>query len=221
MQRKEFKSIKIWNFNWSLIAKMETKHVEKIAKMVMANVPQNQIASACGVSEGRISQLMETNEYKCIEQELAVLKFEESQMINQGWDSVEALGVKSTIVALRNNPDPEFALKAAVVANKAIRRGTFNNNPIPQSAGVRAVIHLNPVFVDKLQQNFEVSEQKMNSLTEKPKDSDFLPAADVHNLLGLGNDGKVLVNDVAIPVTSPEIDAELPLLNELDLDNGA
>jgi len=199
---------------------METKHVEKIAKMVMANVPQNQIAAACGVSEGRITQLMETNEYKFIEQEVAVAKFEESQMINQGWDSVEALGVKSTILALRNNPDPEFALKAAVVANKAIRRGTFNNNPIPQSAGVRAVIHLNPVFVDKLQQNFEVSEKKMNLLVEKPKDSDFMPAADVHNLLGLGNDGEVIENNVAIPVTSPEIDAELPLLNELDLNNG-
>lgn len=196
---------------------METKHVEKIAKMVMANVPQNQIAAACGVSESRISQLMETNEYKSIEQEVAVLKFEESQLINQGWDSVEAMGVKSTIIALRNNPDPEFALKAAVVANKAIRRGTFNNNPIPQSAGVRAVIHLNPVFVDKLQQSFEVSEKKMNLLTEKPKDSDFLPAADVHNLLGLGNDGKVIENNVATPVTSPEIDAELPLLDTLDL----
>jgi len=199
---------------------METKHVEKIAKMVMANVPQNQIAAACGVSEGRISQLMETNEYKIIEQSVAVAKFEESQLINQGWDSVEALGVKSTIVALQHNPDPEFALKAAVVANKAIRRGTFENNPIPQSAGVRAVIHLNPVFVDKLQQNFEVSAKKMNLLAEKPKDSDFMPAAEVHNLLGLGNDGKVVENNVAIPVTSPEIDADLPLLNELDLNNG-
>jgi len=199
---------------------METKHVEKIAKMVMANVPQNQIAAACGVSEGRITQLMETNEYKFIEQEVAVAKFEESQLINQGWDSVEALGVKSTIVALRNNPDPDFALKAAVVANKAIRRGTFENNPIPQSAGVRAVIHLNPVFVDKLQQNFEISEKKMNLLAEKPKDSDFMPAADVHNLLGLGNNGEVIENNVAIPVTSPEIDAELPLLDGMDLNNG-
>ena len=60
----------------------------------------------------------------------------------------------------------------------------------------------------------------MNQLIDKPKDSDFMPAADVHNLLGTGNDGKVIENNVAIPVTSPEIDAELPLLNELDLNNG-
>lgn len=196
---------------------METKHVEKIAKMVIANVPQNQIATACGVSEGLITQVMATTEYKVIEQEISVLKFEESQMLNQGWDSVEALGVKSTLLALQHNPDPEFALKAAVVANKAIRRGTHNNNPIPQSAGVRAVIHLNPVFVDKLQQNFEVSETKISGLVDNPKDSDFMPASEVHDLLGMGNNGKTLINDVSAPVTSPEIGNELPLLDELDL----
>ncbi len=187
---------------------METKHVEKVAKMVLANVPQNQIAAACGVSEGMISQVINTTEYKTIEQVLAVEKFEESQLINQGWDSVEALGVKTTIMALQNNPEPDFALRAAVVANKAIRRGTHNQNPIPQSAGVRAVIHLNPTFVNKLQQNFEISETKDKALSEKPKDSDFLPAKDVHELLSTNKSGESLAISVEIPVTSPEIDEE-------------
>lgn len=195
---------------------MKTKYVEKIAKMVIANVPQNQIATACGVSESRISQLMETDEYKYIEQEVASVKFEESQLINQGWDSVEALGVKTTILTLQNNPEPEFALKAAVVANKAIRRGTFNNNPIPQSAGVRAVIHLNPVFVDKLQEDFEVSEKKMDMLAKKPKDSNFMPANEVYNLLDKNKEGKSLTNNVVIPITGPDVDAAL-LLKDLDL----
>lgn len=185
---------------------METKHLEKIAKMVMVNVPQNQIASACGVSEGRISQIIATQDYKNIEQQVAIEKFEESDLINQGWDSVEALGVRGTLTALQNNPEPEFALKAAIVANKAIRRGTFNNNPIPQSAGVRAVIHLNPVFVDKLQQNFEISAERIAKLAEKPKDSDFMPAQEVHDLLGKTKEGENLIHNVALPVTSPEID---------------
>jgi len=185
---------------------METKHLEKIANMVLVNVPQNQIAAACGVSEGRISQIINLPEYKLIEQQAAVAKFEESEMLNEGWDSVEALGVKHTIIALQNNPDPEFSLKAAVVANKAVRRGTFQNQPIPQSAGIRAVIHLNPVFVDKLQQNFEISEERFQGLSNKAKDSDFMPAADVHNLLGKKVDGEVLKHNVATPITSPEID---------------
>ena len=185
---------------------METKHLEKIAKMVLVNVPQNQIAAACGVTEGRISQLINLPEYKLIEQEVAVEKFEESELINNGWDSVEALGVRATLVALQNNPEDDFALRAAVVANKAIRRGTFNNNPIPQSAGVRAIIHLNPVFVGKLQQNFEISAERIVKLAEKPKDSDFMTAADVHNLLGKKDNGEIASNNVALPVTSPEID---------------
>lgn len=199
---------------------MEAKHLEKIAKMVIANVPQNQIASACNVSEGAISQIINTENYKKIEQVIAVAKFEESQLINQGWDSVEALGVKTTILALQNNPEPDFALRAAVVANKAIRRGTHANNPIPQSAGVRAVIHLNPTFVDKLQQNFEISEDKAQALAEKPKDSDFLPASEVHNLLSTNKEGESLAIGVEIPVTSPEIDAENAnkLLDDMDFD---
>ncbi|HFD32046.1 MAG TPA: hypothetical protein ENJ28_04960 [Gammaproteobacteria bacterium] len=199
---------------------MEAKHLEKIAKMVIANVPQNQIASACNVSEGAISQIINTEDYKKIEQVIAVAKFEESQLINQGWDSVEALGVKTTIMALQNNPEPDFALRAAVVANKAIRRGTHANNPIPQSAGVRAVIHLNPTFVNKLQQNFEISEDKAQALAEKPKDSDFLPASEVHNLLSTNKDGESLSIGVEIPVTSPEIDAENAnkLLDDMDFD---
>lgn len=196
---------------------METKHLEKIAKMVMVNVPQNQIAAACGVSEGRVSQLIATQEYKAIEQEVAVAKFEESELINQGWDSVEALGVKGTIIALQNNPEPDFSLRAAVVANKAIRRGTFNNNPIPQSAGVRAVIHLNPTFVGKLQQNFEISAERVNGLAEKPKDSDFMPAQDVHDLLGKKDSGELIENNVALPVTSPEIDL-LSSFPEIEID---
>ena len=202
---------------------METKHIEKIAKMVMVNVPQNQIASACGVSESRISQLMSTQEYKEIEQSIAVLKFQEDELINQGWDGVEALGVKSVLVALKNNPEPDFALRAAVMANKAVRRGNFRNQPInAQSAGVRAVIHLNPVFVDKLNQSFNISENQGEKLIEKPKDSDFMPAADVHNLLGMGTDeDKKLKFDVTTPVTSPEIDElnSLPDLEKLVFDN--
>ena len=185
---------------------METKHLEKIANMVLVNVPQNQIAAACNVSESRISQIINLPEYKLIEQKVAVDKFEESEMLNMGWDSVEALGVKHTILALNNNPEPEFALKAALVANKAVRRGTFQNQPIPQSAGIRAVIHLNPVFVDKLQQNFDISEERFKHLTDNPKDSDFMPAADVHSLLGKKVEGVVVKHDVATPVTSPEID---------------
>jgi len=185
---------------------METKYLEKIAKMVLVSVPQNQIAAACGISESRISQIVSLPEYKLIEQEVAIQKFEESDLINQGWDSVEALGVKHTIIALNNNPEPEFALKAAIVANKAVRRGSFSQNPIPQSAGIRAVIHLNPVFVGKLQQTFEVSAERIEKLVEKPKDSDFMPAKEVHDLLGRKDGGQAVITDVSIPITSPEID---------------
>lgn len=194
--------------------------LQKVAKLVLANVPQNQIAAACGVTEGRISQLINMPEYKNIEQELAVQKIEENELINQGWDGVEALGVKHTLIALKNNPDDDFALRAAIVANKAIRRGSINNKPInPQSAGVRAIIHLNPTFVDKLQQNFSIDKQENKALVEKEKDSDFMPAAAVHNLLGAGSKISKVMFDSSIPVTSPQIDEDKSNETLLNLEN--
>lgn len=196
---------------------MEVRYLEKIAKMRVVSVPQNQIAAACGLSESRISQITSSDEYKLIEQKIAVTKFEETEMLNQGWDSVEAMGIQKVLTHLQNNPEPDFALRAASLANKAVRRGTHQNNPIAQSAGVRAVIHLNPVFADKLQQNFIVSENKLNQLTEKPKASDFMPASDVHDLLGNGTTGNVYI-DVTKPVTGSKIDntLELPEMERFD-----
>jgi len=202
---------------------MEDKALQKIAKMALANIPQNQISAVCGISESRLSQIMTSKEYQEAATVIAAKKFEEQQLLNNGWDSVEALGMKTVISTLKNDPDPDFALKAAVVANKAVRRGTFNNNPIdPHDAGVRAVIHLNPTFVDKLQQNFQINTEKSAQLAENPKASDFMPAQSVHEMLAKGKDENKKNFSLESPVTGPDIDnenPELPNLDKLDFGN--
>jgi len=192
---------------------MEEKHLEKLAKMILVGVPQKQIASSLNLSEGRISQIIITEEYKTAESKVAAVKFQEAELINKGWDGIEARGIKRVLDEMKHNPDPEFALKASIAANKALRRGDFKNNPIVADRGVKAVIHLNPVFVEKLQQNFEISETKNASLTGSFKDSDFMPAKSVHELLGSGEQIEQL-NNVAIPTSSPQLD-EIKALENL------
>lgn len=202
---------------------MEDKALEKVAKMALARIPQNQIAAVCGISESRLSQIMTSKEYQEKATIIAAKKFEEQQLLNNGWDSVEALGMKTVLSTLRQDPDPEFALKAAVVANKAVRRGTFNNQPIdPQDAGVRAVIHLNPTFVDKLQQNFQINTEKSEALVQNPKASDFMPAQTVHEMLAGGETENKKNFSLESPITGPDYDAEeaeLPDLDKLDFGN--
>jgi len=170
---------------------MDIKKLEKIAKLVLVQVKQNQIALVCGVSESSISQIISSKEYKEVEQVMLVEKAEQMSLLDEGWDGVEALGVKRVLQELQQNPDPEFALKAAVVANKAIRRenSSFKNKPIAADQGVRATIHLNPVFVDKMQNNLTIQVGGNESLDLVPKASDFLPASDVNELLGKRDDG--------------------------------
>ena len=155
----------------------------KLARMELHGVPRKQTAMAMGLSESRITQIIETAEYACAAEIIAAENFEKHEMINKGWDGIEALGIKRTVEALQNDPDPEFALRAATLANKASRRGGFAQNPISQNVGVRAVINLNANFVEKLQQNFEIKKDKSDILLEKQKDSDFLGAKAVQDLL--------------------------------------
>lgn len=166
------------------ISKLSPEKMQKLARMELGGVPRKQTAMAMGVSEGRISQLIATEEYQEQAEAIAQAKFQENELVNKGWDSVEAMGLKNVVTALQNDPDPDFALRAAVVANKASRRGSqHQNNPIAQAAGAKAVIHLNANFVDKLQQNtFNITERK-NELAENQKDSNFLGARNVQELL--------------------------------------
>lgn len=162
---------------------LDEKKLEKMARMAAAEIPQRQIAQACGVSESRISQIFKTPEYKEQEEKVALEEFEQNEIINRGWDGVEALSLKKVVSTLQADADPEFALKAAALANKAIRRGKHHNNPISQKAGVRSVINLNMNFVEKLQNNIEIGNQRTTELLEKKKDSNFLGAKQVQELL--------------------------------------
>ena len=166
------------------ISKLSPEKMQKLARMELSGVPRKQTAMAMGVSESRISQLIATDEYQEQSEAIAQAKFQENELVNKGWDSVEAMGLKNVITALQNDPDPDFSLRASVVANKATRRGSqHQNNPIAQAAGAKAVIHLNTKFVQNLQQNsFNVVERK-NELADKQKDTNFLGARGVQDLL--------------------------------------
>ena len=71
--------------------------LEKIARMALYDVPYKQIASALGLSEGRITQLMEEDEYKTILEEIASEHFEKHNSPNNGWDSIEATAMNNIL----------------------------------------------------------------------------------------------------------------------------
>ncbi len=132
---------------------VEPDRLEKIARMVLFDVPQVNIAKAVGLTEGRISQIIATEEFSKILEGLAADKFDQNNTLNEGWDKIEALALNNIIQVLDHNMDADFSLRAATMANRAQRRGRLGNQPIDGRQGARAVFHLTANFVDKLQQN--------------------------------------------------------------------
>jgi len=165
----------------------EKDALQKIAKLVLYEVPHTQIAMSCGVTEGRISQICGTEEFKAVLQEIAVAHFEEQDLLNQGWDAVEQHAVSKVLQTLQHSPDPDYALKAAAVANKVTRRGRINHNPLTAGqAGVRAIVNVNMNFAEKLQNNFKVTDARgehKQKLEENRKQTSFLAVKDVQDML--------------------------------------
>lgn len=131
---------------------VDQERLEKIAHMEMLDIPRVQIASAIGVSEGRITQICDSAPYKEVALRLITENFEQQQTMNDGWDTIEAQALAVVLDRLKYTKDADFALKAAIMSNKAHRRGSKGNRPIDAGLSPRAVINLSAHFVQKIQQ---------------------------------------------------------------------
>lgn len=157
---------------------INNQQLEKIARMAAFEVPAVQIARAMGLTEARISQITNSDEYKITLAEVSTQFFEQNQTLNDGWDTIEANSLNILMTNLKWRNDPEFALRVAAVANKANRRGSVSNRMIDGQMGARAVFHLTANFIDRLQQ-INVTNKVVNGDTNKStngKVKDNIPA---------------------------------------------
>lgn len=154
--------------------------IDRLARYFAADVPHKQIAQVFGLSEGRVSQLEKTEEIISRVAELHAQHIEKNEDLNEGWDAVEEESLATVITNLRSNPDPDYALRAAVAANKAQRRPGVNGRAtINGNNTATAVIHLNATFVERLQA-IQVGQQALN---ENAKRIDRLSMSKAEHIL--------------------------------------
>lgn len=123
----------------------------KIAGMLAAGVAETQVAEAVGLSPGRISQLKEEPDFIPFLSAAQSKRAAEAMEVNDGWDSIERLALKTLQRNLTHNTNPDFALRAAMIANRAIRKGGVGNNQLTAPpAGGAVIINLNAAFVSAL-----------------------------------------------------------------------
>lgn len=172
----------------------------KIAKMELMGVSRGDIADVVGLSEGRLAQLVSGDEgFKRVFREESLKEHEKLEALNGGWDVAEHAALTQVIENLGMNPDPEFALKVASVANKARRRGKFNKPIVMPDGAQRTTLVLATGFVAKLEERGggSVSASTSSSATIMRKDVNYLQPSRVEDLMQLGEDSVDSVDSVA------------------------
>ncbi len=160
--------------------------LEKIARMIHYNATDEEITLVCDVELEELNRIKLMPEFVKLQASLSYNQFDNIQTMNEAWDKVEQIGLKTVLEQLAWTKDPEFALKAAAVANKSNRRGLKTNQTItPQNAGARAVIHLNTTYINQINnQNNLITEQTHNAeLFEGKKTQNFMSPQDAERLL--------------------------------------
>lgn len=157
--------------------------IDRIARMKHAGVSHDQIATACGIEVALVEKLLEKKEVQERLAELSADAFDKFETVNDAWDMVEMQAVNKVYEELESRPDPDFALKAATLANKAQRhnRNDSRHNHVAMQPNQQAIIQVAIGFAEKLQQNFQVQTRDVQTL--KKKDDNFLPPKRVQELL--------------------------------------
>ena len=151
----------------------------RVAQLLAMGVPQVQIAQACGISEGRVSQLKDEPAVTAEVARIQSANMERFDTLNKGWDAVEELGLEQTIEYMTQVKDPEFALRAARQANQANRRGAAGNQVLDGGLRTGATINLNAAFIQILQQ-MNIGPQAINA---EAKRVNSLSVSEVDKLL--------------------------------------
>lgn len=161
---------------------------ERIAALLLDGVAQSSVAEIMGITPGRITQIKDEENFKQIYSRLAGERIEKDSKVNNSWDKIEQDALDVVAKRLKFSNDPEFALKAAAVANRATRRGSARGNQaIPSDLGQRVVIQLNNTFINQIQQGQteqgRLIEGKSVIDTSGTKTMDVLPPAQVEKFI--------------------------------------
>lgn len=127
--------------------------LNKIAELVQFGATNGEIAEATGLNGEEIAQVRALPAFSELLSSLQMGKFDSIKTMNDGWDAIEQRGLTAVLEHMAWSKDPEFALKAATIANKSLRRGIKTNQPLQGSMDTRSVIHLNQTFIENMQQN--------------------------------------------------------------------
>lgn len=160
---------------------------DSFVKFKVAGAPKVAIMEALGISEDEFDRLNAKQEVKQAVLASETQRLETGAIMDSGWDVIENQAMAIVLEAVREARDPEFSLRAAAVANKAIRRRREDAKLLAQTQPGEyknvnniAVINLPKMFVNSLQTQTQADISKQLELqTEAVEITKFTDVADV------------------------------------------
>lgn len=130
----------------------EIKLRRKAGVLAAFGLHDKAIADTLFISQEQVLAIKETPEFR---ESCAKQTMERTQRLidlEEGWDGVESQGVAQVLQHLQYSRDPEFALRAALVANKASRRSPMSMDRVIDASKVGNVITLtvNKSYITKV-----------------------------------------------------------------------
>ena len=172
-----------------VLNKVSDEILEQIVKMELAEISATQICTVAGLKLEEFEALKQSEIYTGLKQKLSMNEFLFNQNINDGWDCVERMALDQIHKKLQFGSDPNFALRAAMVANKANKKGMHEQKPLNGNGTNVAIISISKTFVNELNQKKIAPRAEVQKEIPK-KQQDFLEPAKVQNMLTVLTDNE-------------------------------
>lgn len=182
-----------------LIAAQE-QLAEQFKSLRSRGAPKPLIMEALGLTEDDYSKLSAREDVKSAVIKAELERTSASATFDSNWDKIEDMALKAVARELRSNPEPEFALKAAAVANKAVRRRREDARLAQQQASAItnignaniAILSLPKVFMNELVNQTSQQAQRQieiqRSAVETKKLESMADIGTIRNALGYSLD---------------------------------
>lgn len=190
----------------------------KLVQLINSGMPTAMMADFLNLEPAQLVDLLEVPELKQLIAQQEAAERLNSADASSKWDEVEVLALKNVLGELNSRPDPIFALKAAAVANKAIRSHKGKQQAMQQLVeGAKTItLQLNQQVVNALVNAGPVSAVQGNSSTQgaSSKVLDVFTAKDMERLARGGSEIEAFFEPVQqAKATSP---AGLEMLKQVD-----
>lgn len=176
--------------------------VEQFKTLRERGAPKQVVMATLGLTEDAYSKLSAREEVKSAVLKAEMARAETNQTFDSNWDLVEHRALTAVAQELAVNPDPDFALRAAAVANKAVRRRNeeaklMNQTQLAyQQGGVTniAILELPKVFMSQLKaETVEQAKRQLELQRNAVSIQKFTDLADMQTVkesFGLGIDNR-------------------------------